>query len=129
MQRASVASPRPHNQRKLEPELEFMCPNPFSDSAYVEPSTFIPKSSGLPGTFCHLFLSSQSAHCFLVNTCTERGSLTAWAGRAEVVVCSESYGTERDCAGNSKPSSFGQLSQRTNRLVLCIPGILAWVAG
>ena len=33
MQRASVASPRPHNQIELEIELELMCPNPFFASS------------------------------------------------------------------------------------------------
>ena len=92
-----------------------------------EQSTFIPKSSGLISTLCHFFLSSQSTHCFLVHTCTERGSHTAWVGRVGVgvVLWSDLYSTEKDCASNSKPSSFCQPSQRTSRLVFCIPGILA----
>lgn len=83
-----------------------------------EHSTFIPKSSGLISTLCHFFLSSQSRHCFLVYTYTERGSHIAWVGRMGlgVVLWSDLYSTERDCASNSKPSSFCQPSQRTKQV-------------
>lgn len=85
-----------------------------------EHSTFIPKSSVLTGIVCHLFLSSQSTHCFLYRQgCMhslgwESGS---WSG------CMVRFGwcRRRNCAGSSKPSSFCQPSWETSSLAFPIP--------